>query len=148
MIIHTNGPEVGLQIYIEALRKALPPVFAGQHIGRLTGGVFSWGSIKNLRYAGEIPETCFGPRYGRSHALTPMIRELFLDWLEKRVEVCQSRPEIGPIPRGLVRDHGSEKLDALPGYVPAQALLIEGQPRRQAERRLKALSASATEVPP
>jgi len=138
-----------LQIYIDALRKVLPPVFAGQHIGRLTGGVFSWGSIKNLRHAGEIPEACFGPRYGRSHALTPMIRDPFLDWLEKRVEV-QSRPEIGPIPRGLAHDP-SEKppprvTDAPAGFVPAEALLNERQRRREAERRLRELT--AREVPP
>jgi len=110
-----------LQDYIEALRQALPPVFAGPNIGELTGGLFSWGSIKNLRAQGKIPETCFGPRSGKSNAPTPLLRDPFLAWLEERVEARRSTPETKPPRRGRAamepppsRRRGAAKLPRLP----------------------------------
>ena len=73
-----------LQDYTDALKRALPEVFSGPALGRLTGGLFSWGSVRNLRAQGEIPEECFGPRIGGANAPTPVLRDKFIAWAVER----------------------------------------------------------------
>jgi hypothetical protein len=77
--------DAALKEYIDALKRALPEVFSGPAIGKLTGNLFSWGSIRNLRAQGEIPEECFGPRLGGSNAPTPVLRDKFITWAVERV---------------------------------------------------------------
>jgi hypothetical protein len=77
--------DAALQEYVDALKRALPEVFSGPAIGKLTGGLFSWGSVRNLRAQGEIPEECFGPRIGGANAPTPVLRDQFIAWAVARI---------------------------------------------------------------
>jgi hypothetical protein len=65
-----------MQEIIEQLREALPPVFLGSAIDKLTGGAICWGTVQNKRCHREVPEECFvraGPR-------VLVVRDPFLSW--------------------------------------------------------------------
>lgn len=45
-----------LQTFLEG---RLPEIFPGKDIDRLTGRIFRWRTLQNLRCRGEIPAECF-----------------------------------------------------------------------------------------
>ena len=83
--MHENDkvPEGAASDYLNALARALPEVFAGPRIGDLTGGAFTWESIRTRKSRGLIPQKCFGKRIGNGP--TPMLREPFIRWVAETV---------------------------------------------------------------
>ena len=67
--------------YIAALERALPPIFAGPAIDRLTGGLFTWSGIRTRKSRGTIPLDVFGPP--APSGATPIIRDRFLSWVAR-----------------------------------------------------------------
>ena len=65
-----------MNIIIDELRDALPPVFAGPSVDSLTGGAIVWRTIQNKRSRREIPENCFA--YTGRRVLVR--RDPFLAW--------------------------------------------------------------------
>jgi hypothetical protein len=58
------------------MSKALPPVFAGKSLNKLTGNAIVWGTIQNARCREEIPHECF---IGGGRKIL-VRRDLFLNW--------------------------------------------------------------------
>jgi hypothetical protein len=79
------------EAHIQAVAEALPPVFAGPEIDRLTGGAYTWSSIRTRKSRGEIPPGCFGIPLG-ANSPTPMLREPFLAWLRQLAEEAEQAP--------------------------------------------------------
>ena len=67
---------LALDQIVEAMRLALPPIFAGTAVGELTGGAVNWGTIQNKRCNHEIPDDCFV----RSGTRVLVVRDPFLRW--------------------------------------------------------------------
>lgn len=57
----------------------LPKLIPGKQIDKLSGGVFCWGTIKNLRSQKKIPESCFVKVSPRKIFI---LRDAFLDWAD------------------------------------------------------------------
>jgi hypothetical protein len=76
--------------YLAALEQALPAVFAGPEIDRLTAGIFTWKGIRTRRRRGQIPEACFGIRIGNGPI--PMLKGPFLKWVGTEVASASDRP--------------------------------------------------------
>lgn len=60
------------------LAEALPPVFPGKDLDRLTGNVLRWRTIQNRRCRREIPEGCFSKISPRKIVIH---RDPFIAWL-------------------------------------------------------------------
>lgn len=65
-----------LDTIIDELRTALPPVFLGTRINKLTGDAINWRTIQNKRSQGQIPDECFL----RSGVRVLVRRDPFLAW--------------------------------------------------------------------
>jgi len=73
----------------EAVKKALPPIFARHSLSDLTGGLIHSRTLANKMAKGEGPPAI---RYGRKIGF---IREAFMDWLrEEDFLRVVSTPEI------------------------------------------------------
>lgn len=72
------------------LEGVLPEIFPGKDIDRLTGNIFRWRSIQNLRCKGEIPSSCF---LRLSPRKVLVYRDNFLDWVAERVFVVSRNEE-------------------------------------------------------
>ncbi|MGE4297917.1 MAG: hypothetical protein AB7E47_07800 [Desulfovibrionaceae bacterium] len=70
--------------FISEIRLALPPVFARDAVGRLTGGLISPRTLANLDSLGKGPRQRV--RVGRKVAYS---REAFISWLESRMEIIE-----------------------------------------------------------
>ena len=70
----------------EELYNTLPPIFARQSVGKLTGGLVQPGTLRNNDCLGTGPEGRFF--VGKKIVYT---REAFLKWLEARVKAPQGK---------------------------------------------------------
>lgn len=71
------------------LAEALPPIFPGKDLDRLTGNVLRWRTIQNRRCRREIPEDCF---FKISPKKVLILRDRFVAWLcaeQNHLEVNQ-----------------------------------------------------------
>jgi hypothetical protein len=90
-----------LDAAIDELRDALPPIFLGSRINKLTGDAINWGTIQNKRSKGQIPDGCFL----RSGVRVLVRRDPFLNWW--RTTLTDARRALH---RGHVRRrHGQSK---------------------------------------
>lgn len=62
------------------LRETLPEYILGTQLDVLTGNLFRWRTIKNLRSQGKIPPICFTKISPRKVLI---LRDTFLEWAEK-----------------------------------------------------------------
>jgi hypothetical protein len=69
-------------LFIEQLKKELPPVFARQEVSRLTGGIISSSTLGNLDSLGKGPAGRL--RIGKKIAYS---RDLFVDWIASRTTI-------------------------------------------------------------
>lgn len=60
------------------LEEALPPIFPGKDLDRLTGNVLRWRTIQNRRSRREIPRECFSKISTRKIVIH---RDAFIAWL-------------------------------------------------------------------
>lgn len=77
------------------LEEALPPIFPGKDLDRLTGNVLRWRTIQNRRCRREIPEDCFSKISARKIVIH---RDAFIAWLyaeQNHLEVNQQLSNIG-----------------------------------------------------
>jgi hypothetical protein len=117
-----------LQEVIEQLRAALPPIFLGSAINRLTGDAINWGTIQNKRCNGEISDDCFvrsGPRL-------LVVRDKFIDWWASTLQLAQATKasHTPPQPRAGKRRRAA-----------ASASAAQRDDPERPERRPEALSA-------
>jgi hypothetical protein len=68
--------------FIAEIKQALPPVFARDAVGRLTGGLISPRTLANLDSLGRGPR--HRVRVGKKVAYS---REAFIEWIESRTAV-------------------------------------------------------------
>lgn len=61
------------------LERTLPEVFPGKDIDKLSGNIFRWRTLQNMRCKGEISQDCF-VRLGTRKVL--ICRDKFLEWLK------------------------------------------------------------------
>ncbi len=76
-----------VELVVAELQSALPPVFAGQSLGVLTGDAIHWPSIQNARSRGEIPAECFA--YAGRKVLVR--RDRFLAWWKTTLRASGGR---------------------------------------------------------
>jgi hypothetical protein len=68
-----------MQSIVDAVREKCPPIFPGQDLDRLTGGVIKWGTIQNKRSRREgPPEAAFFRVEGQRQV--NIVRDIFFDW--------------------------------------------------------------------
>lgn len=71
---------------VASLRKELPPVFALSKINELSGGVFAYSTIRNMRAQGKIPQDCFVRYMGKKVVVH---RDPLLDWWNTKIGPCK-----------------------------------------------------------
>ena len=69
-----------MQLILESLRRELPPTFTRATAAKMTGGLFTAGTLANLDCHGKGPG---GSLIGRKMVYE---RESFVSWLEKRMQ--------------------------------------------------------------
>jgi hypothetical protein len=69
-----------MQLILDSLRRELPPTFTRATAAKMTGGLFTAGTLANLDYRGEGPG---GSLIGRKMVYE---RESFVAWLERRMQ--------------------------------------------------------------
>jgi hypothetical protein len=89
-----------LDTIIDELRAALPPVFLGSRINKLTGDAINWGTVQNKRSQGQIPDECFL----RSGVRVLVRRDPFLAWWKSTLTHARRTPNRGPARRPRAGD--------------------------------------------
>jgi hypothetical protein len=86
---------------VEQLRQALPPVFLGAAMDKLTGGAICWGTVQNRRSEGKIPDECFV----RSGSRVLVVRDPFLGWWATTLQPARATAAMyePPVPRASRR---------------------------------------------
>ena len=77
-----SGNSMSIEI-IEKVRAAMPPLFAGVEVDRLTGNALRWRTLQNMKCRGELPSELF-IRHGRKLLLD---RDVLLDWWKDKLQV-------------------------------------------------------------
>ena len=72
-------------VFIESLRKELPPVFTRRVASQMTGGFLSIGALANLDSKGQ------GPVSAKAGKRILYEKEAFLEWLATRLEKFNDR---------------------------------------------------------
>lgn len=72
---------------VASVRKEWPPLFALSKIDRMSGGVFAYSTIRNMRAQKKIPDECFIRYKGKKVVVH---RDPFLDWWNTQLEPCNN----------------------------------------------------------
>lgn len=68
------------------LKRRLPEVFPGKEIDKLSGNIFRWRTMQNMRCNGKIPQDCFFRLSARKILVN---RDKFLEWVTNSQNTTQ-----------------------------------------------------------